>query len=96
MLRSQTHAKHTARAINEFTAFIHCELSRSETRKRPDHKLIASTMCALRFETHSENRLDEGITPYCAFATSQNATSPSLFPTTYSTKYILIYLNIDT
>ncbi len=45
MLRSQTHAKHTARAINKFIAFIHCELSRSETRKRLDHKLIASTMC---------------------------------------------------
>ncbi len=48
-----------AHAINEFTAFIHCEQSRSEVPKTLDHELITSTMCALRFEMCSKNRLDE-------------------------------------
>ncbi len=66
---SQTHAKLTARALNEFIAFIHCEQSRSEVWKTPDHELIA---CMFRFKTHS---LDEEIVVWqmlCQFIIAQS------------------------
>ncbi len=65
-LHSQTRSKLTGRAINQFTAFIQCERSRSEARKTPEHELIAS-MCS--FDTRNNNRL-QVIETYCAFSFS--------------------------
>lgn len=49
--------KITAHAEMEFSAFIHSELSHSETRKTLDHKLITWAKCALCYETCRANRL---------------------------------------